>query len=165
MWSVSTMSLSAHNWDVAKAWDNWKCATVYIKRPGWERALEMIEWLLNTLEDPHSVIIGIHRGKFSRDKSDLSQTINTSKLCCLLCCYHFLLKYYRRQAVSLTSKPPAVQSLLMQGHNAEYKVIRSLQPVLNYPRLTELQFNPLGLCLNSGFPDIWAHLEIQSVSL
>lgn len=51
----------------------------------------------------------------------------------------------------------------MQGHKAAHKVILSLQSILNYPRLMELQFGPLELCLNIGFIDIWAHLEIQSV--
>ena len=51
----------------------------------------------------------------------------------------------------------------MQEHNAAQKVILSLQLILNYPRLMELQFSPLELCLNIAFIDIWAHLEIQSV--
>ena len=53
----------------------------------------------------------------------------------------------------------------MQGHNAEQKVILSLESNFQLSEAYGVKGQSLGLCLNTGFTDIWAHLEIQSVQL
>lgn len=77
---------------------------------------------------------------------------------------HFLMKYYRYQAISLTSKPSVALPLVIWGHSAAHKSDSqfTVHSQLSKAYRTTVQ-SISELCLNNGFIDIWAHLKIQSL--